>query len=94
MTEASFFQVLVQQAPGMAGIIAVVVLFLRAIEKRDQLFYAQMNSITDKLSSMEALLVNHDAASRESYNKRSDTLERIERKLDGGQRKALRGKAE
>ena len=90
MTESAFISTLVQQAPGMAGIIAVVVLFLKAIEKRDQLFFSQMNAITDRLTKMETILVNHDAASRESYNKRSETLERIERRFSELQRKRMK----
>lgn len=91
MQEETLLSALIQQAPGMAGIIAVVILFLKAIEKRDQLFYAQMQSVTEELSQIKTILTNHDAASRESYHKRSETLERIEKKFNTPQRKALRG---
>lgn len=73
----------------MAGIIAVVILFLKAIEKRDSLFFAQMKAVTDELAQIKTILTNHDAASRESYHKRSETLERIEKKMTDKQRKAL-----
>jgi len=73
---------LISQAPGMAGVIIVVYFFLRAIEKRDQVFVDQMNRIVERLAALEQLITHHDAASRVAYQDRSDTLDRIEKKVN------------
>ncbi len=71
--EASIVEALISQAPGMAGIIIVVVLFLKAIEKRDQMtekrdamFIEQMNKIAERLTSVETKLTTHDQWEREA----------------------------
>jgi len=78
MAETDLVSTLVSQAPGLAGVIVVVLLFLRAIEKRDALFIDQMNKITERLAALENLMTQHDTASKA----RGDTLDRIERKLN------------
>lgn len=77
MAEADLVSTLVSQAPGIAGVIFVVVAFLRAIERRDQLFVDQMDKVAERLAALEALMTQHDTASKA----RGDALERIERKL-------------
>ena len=65
MAETNIITALVNQAPGMAAIIIVVVLFLRAIETRDKLFIEQMNQVTERLAGLEKLLTSHDNWERE-----------------------------
>ena len=72
MTETTFVTSLMQQAPGMGAIIVVVILFLKAIEKRDlmtekrdQLFIDQMNKIVERLAGLETIITSHDKWERE-----------------------------
>jgi hypothetical protein len=81
--EVNIIASLASQAPGVAGVIIVVLLFLRSIEKRDQLFVDWMSRVTERLTALERMLIEHDTASKA----RGDTLERIERKMNDGQRK-------
>lgn len=82
MTEATVIQSLISQAPGLAGVILVIWFFLKAIEKRDQMFVAQMTAITDRLAALETRLAEHDTNSKNAYKDRSDTLDRIEKKIN------------
>jgi hypothetical protein len=82
MEEINLISTLTTQAPGMVAIIVVVILFLRSIERRDVLFIDQMNKITDRLAALETLITHHDANSRAAYSDRSDTLDRIEKKIN------------
>ena len=66
----------------MAALIIVVILFLKSIEKRDGLFVDQMNKVVERLAALELLIAHHDAASRAAYTDRSDTLDRIEKKIN------------
>lgn len=98
MAEFDIVGTLVTQAPGMAGIIVVVILFLKSIEKRDALierrdqqFIEQMGQITERLKALEILVVQHDTNSKNAYKDREETLDRIEKKLDRNQRTKLKG---
>jgi type IV secretory pathway VirB3-like protein len=90
--ESSVIQALITQSPGMAAIIIVVILFLRSIKDRDQLFIDQMNKIVERLQALETLIVNHDANSKDAWTTRKDTLEKVDRKLDAIQKAQLRKK--
>lgn len=61
MTETTIITSLIQQVPSAAAVIVVVMLFLRSLEKRDQLFYDQMAKLTDRINAMENALIGHDA---------------------------------
>lgn len=65
MAETSIISALINQAPGMATLVIVVVLFLRFMEKRDALFVSQMKDVAGELSSMKTLLTAHDGWERE-----------------------------
>ena len=82
MSEIDIVSTLTTQAPGMAALIIVVILFLKSIEKRDGLFVDQMNKVVERLAALELLIAHHDAASRAAYIDRSDTLDRIEKKVN------------
>ena len=82
MSEIDIVSTLTTQAPGMAALIIVVILFLKSIEKRDGLFVDQMNKVVERLAALEQLIAHHDAASRAAYIDRSDTLDRIEKKIN------------
>lgn len=86
MAEIDIVSALVGQAPGIAGVIAVVLLFLRSMEKRDQLFVDQMSKVTERLAALENLMTEHDTSSRA----RGDTMKRIERKLNLATKKGKR----
>lgn len=60
MTDATLWQTLISQAPGTAAVIIVVVLFLRAIEKRDELFLEQMQGLTEEMKQIKGMLISHD----------------------------------
>lgn len=68
----NFITALTQQAPGLGFGLAITILFLNAIAKRDQimaerdkLFLDQMNKLVDKLSTLETLWVSHDKWERQ-----------------------------
>lgn len=82
MSEIDIVSTLTTQAPGMVALIIVVILFLKSIEKRDGLFVDQMNRVVERLAALELLIAHHDAASRAAYADRSDTLDRIEKKIN------------
>jgi hypothetical protein len=65
MAETNIISALINQAPGMATLVIVVVLFLRFMEKRDALFIAQMKDVAGELSLMKTLLSSHDGWERE-----------------------------
>lgn len=77
----TFIQSLTSQAPGIAGVIIIVMFFLRAIAARDEIFVQQMESITERLAALEVTLAHHDALAQKDGLSRADTLERIERML-------------
>jgi len=64
MTETNIFNTLISQAPGTAAVIIVVILFLKSIEKRDTIFISSINKITDRLTSLENLLLEHKTETR------------------------------
>jgi hypothetical protein len=87
--EVSIVSTLTNQVPGMVALIVVVLLFLRSIEKRDQMmsqrdqmFIDQMNKITDRLTALETLAISHDVASKSAQKESSETLERLEKKME------------
>ena len=82
MSEIDIVSTLTTQAPGMAALIIVVILFLKSIEKRDSMYVDQMNKIVERLAALEQLITQHDSASRTAYQDRSDTLDRIEKKIN------------
>jgi hypothetical protein len=88
--DTSIISTLTNQAPGMVALIIVVLLFLRSIEKRDQLFIDQMNKITDRLAALETLMTQHDTASKASDKEQGDTLDRIEKRVNIIGRKAAK----
>jgi predicted signal transduction protein with EAL and GGDEF domain len=59
-TDPTFIATLVNQVPSAAAVIVVVMLFLRSLEKRDQLFYEQMAKLTEQVNAMEKSLIAHD----------------------------------
>jgi len=59
--ETEIVKSLIQQVPSASAVIAVVMLFLRSLEKRDQLFYDQMAKLTERINSMENVMIGHDA---------------------------------
>lgn len=68
----SFFTALTQQAPGLAFGLAITILFLKAIEKRDQLmaerdklFLAQMQVLESNQAELVKLWTSHDTWERE-----------------------------
>jgi len=65
MAETSIISALINQAPGMATLVIVVILFLRFMEKRDALFIQQIKDVTSGLQKVETLLMSHDAWERE-----------------------------
>ena len=81
MTEANVIQSIASQAPGVVGVIVVVIYFLKSIEKRDNLFTEAMQNMTERLASMENLLIAHDTQSRGNYQAIIKADERIENKL-------------
>lgn len=83
MTEVSILENLVNQVPSAVAVIAVVVLFLRSLEKRDQMFYDQMSKITERLNSMENILIKHDAKMDEAVK----TIDKVANKKKAVSRK-------
>lgn len=57
------------QAPGIVGIIIIVGYFLKAIEKRDAMFTESIGKFTDRLKSLEELLIEHDTIVRNEISK-------------------------
>ena len=66
---------LADNAPGIVGVIIVVVLFIRYLEKRDKLFSEQMESVADRLQEIEEVLSAHIA----SYQERGKIIEEIDK---------------
>lgn len=81
MGELTILESLLTQAPGVVGVILVVILFLRAVEARDKIFVNQMTAITDRLTALEIRITDHDSATQSDRERRADTLERIEKIL-------------
>ena len=69
---------LVEQAPGLAGSIIIVVLFLRSIKERDILF-AQV--LKEQRDSFNAMLV--------AFGIKIDSFENVLLELDGSARSAM-----
>lgn len=90
MNEFTVTQSLITQAPGIAGVIVVVILFLRAITARDSIFVSQMTAITERLTALEILIADQDATTKADRERRADTLERIERLIRTQQNQALK----
>lgn len=65
-------------------------MFVEQMNARDTVFIDQMNKVVERLQSLEQLIIQHDATSKDAWTTRKDTLERIEKKLDARQHKALR----
>jgi hypothetical protein len=98
--ETEFIKTLVNQAPGLAVAAFIVWQFLKNMKERDQmfieqtadrdkLFIEQMNKVVERLQSLENFVIQHDASSRNAWQTRKDTLDRIEKKLDARQRRQL-----
>jgi len=73
--EVTIWQTLITQAPGTAAVIMVVVLFLRAIEKRDTLFVEQIQKLADtvrgavdEMKEIKELVIEHDTRVSEGMN--------------------------
>jgi len=47
----------VAQAPGIAGIIVVVVLFLRSIKERDVIFHAMIKDLTHEIAGLKTIML-------------------------------------
>lgn len=68
MNEAGIISTLINQAPGMATLVIVVVLFLRFMEKRDAMFVAQMKEVAEELTALRTKWESHDVWEREALN--------------------------
>ncbi len=80
MTETNVFSTLISQAPGTAAVIIVVILFLKSIEKRDAAFISSMNKVTDRLASLEILLLEHKIETRSGMEEMRRTVKKPKRK--------------
>ena len=86
MPEATIYQTLITQAPGTAAVIIVVILFLKAIEKRDALFLEQMRGLTEELKDIKELVLQHDTRVQEGMESMyRDRAKRTRRKPSTGQ---------
>lgn len=47
----------IAQAPGIAGIIIVVVLFLRSIKERDVIFHAMIKDLTHEIAALKTIML-------------------------------------
>jgi hypothetical protein len=47
----------VAQAPGIAGIIVVVILFLRSIKERDVIFHAMIKDLTHEIAALKTIML-------------------------------------
>ena len=64
-------------APGILGVIVVVVIFIRYLERRDQLFLSMLDSVTKRLEALEALQHEHITL----YRERGKIIDRIDKTL-------------
>lgn len=99
--ESEFVKTLINQAPGLA-VAAFIVwqfllrlkellqMFMEQMSRRDNLFIEQMNKVVERLASLEHLVIEHDAKSKDAWDNRRDTLDRIEKKLEVTQRSQLK----
>ncbi|RPJ29469.1 MAG: hypothetical protein EHM33_01065 [Chloroflexi bacterium] len=83
-----FWSALTDQAPGLAFGLAITILFLKAIEKRDQLmaerdkmFLSQMDKIVERMAGLETLWISHDKWEREVVGDIKTATRRPHRKV-------------
>lgn len=64
-------------APGILGVIIVVVIFIRYLERRDSLFLSMLDNVTKRLEALEALQNQHISL----YRERGKVIDRIDKAL-------------
>lgn len=64
-------------APGILGVIVVVVIFVRYLEKKDSQFLTTLDKITNKLDNLESIQQQHITL----YMERGKVIDRIDKAI-------------
>ena len=64
-------------APGILGVIVVVVIFVRYLEKKDSQFLTTLDKITNKLDNLESIQQQHITL----YVERGKVIDRIDKAI-------------
>lgn len=64
-------------APGILGVIVVVVIFVRYLEKKDSQFLTTLDKITNKLDNLESIQQQHITL----YIERGKIIDRIDKAI-------------
>ena len=76
--ESTLLQSLANQAPGVIGVIIVVMIFIRYLEKRDTLFLTQLAAVVTRIEELEKIIQQHMIL----YQERGKIIERIDKKIN------------